>query len=178
MKYIHPHIYVGTVEDIDIIDHVNTSILGACKEPLHRKHARLMGASQEGYLGRAMPKTEPEYLWAEREHALYCNLIDTPDMKYIPDEIISKCLDFIEDETYYQNRHVLIVCNKAESRSPSIGFMYLISKGLFDEYDCFDSAISEFTNLYPAYKPSQGFRDYVEKFFEEHIKKIKENDNG
>lgn len=178
MNFIIPNLYVGTVDDLAITDLDNTSILGACKEPLHRKHARLMGASQEGYLGKAMPKTEPEYLYAEREHALYCNLIDPPDMKYIPDEIINKCLEFIDKERT-DKRNVLIVCNKGESRSPSIALMYLIAKGYYGDFPDLETLISSFKqDFYPYYNPGKGFRAYVEKFYNEYMNKLKEGQNG
>lgn len=161
-------IHVGIVEDIPFAEQMNYSILGACKEPLHRQHARLQGADEEGYLGRAMPKDEPEYLFAEREHALYLNLIDARDMKYIPDECINKALEFIDQEIE-QGRNVLIVCNKAESRSPSIALMWWIRNGDFELFENSYDIISWFkNNVYKNYNPSNGMRDYLNKFWEEY----------
>lgn len=165
MKRIIDRLYVGTVDDIPAA--TGFSILGACKEPLHRKHARLKGASEEGYLGKAMPKDEPEYLYAEREHALYLNLVDARDSKYIPDECICKALDFIYNENA-DGHNVLIVCNKAESRSPSIALMCLIDFGFFMESENFDEVLSIFKkNFYRNYNPSKGMLDYVHKFWNE-----------
>lgn len=173
MTRIVSGLYVGTVEDIPFAEQENLSILGACKDPLHRKHARLKGASEDGYVTKAMQKEEPEYLFAERDHALYLNLIDPKDMKYIPDEVINKALYFIDKETKKYERKVLIVCNKAESRSPSIALMWMIKDGYFeffkDNRNCFEYVIEWFKKeIYPNYNPGQGMKDYVNKFWEDY----------
>lgn len=172
MKKIIDTIYVGTVKDIQFAEQCNYSVLGACKEPLHRKHARLQGASQDGYTGRSMGKEEPEYLYAERDHALYLNLIDARNPKYIPNEVIDKALDFIDKELD-QGRKVLIVCNKAESRSPSISLMWIIKNNYFefflDKRNDFYTLLSDFTDvIYPQYNPSNGMKLYVKQFWEKY----------
>lgn len=167
MYQIVDRLYVGTADEVPFAQQNMFSILGACKEPLHRQHAKLRGTDIEGYLGRAMPKDEPEYLYAEREHALYCNLIDAPDPKYISDEIINKALDFIDVELA-QERNVLIACNKAESRSPSIALMYMIKLRYFCRLWSFDEVYDEFKRMvYPHYNPGKGMAQYVKKFWEE-----------
>lgn len=169
MQKIVEHLYVGTADEAPYVKDFGWSILGACKEPLHRQNARLQGAEQDGYVGRAMPKDEPEYLWAEREHALYCNLIDTPNPEYIPDDIINKCLQFIDKElTLGQN--ILVVCNKAESRSPSIVFMWLINQGVFDTSECWEEAFKSFKNIYSEYQPGNGFLEYTKTYWIKHKK--------
>lgn len=168
MKKIIENLHIGTVENIPFAEQWGYSILGACKEPLHRQHAKLQGTNEEGYVGRVMPKDEPEYLFAERDHALYLNLIDAREAKYIPDECINKALDFIDKEIA-DNRDVLIVCNKGESRSPSIALMWLIKNNRFDRYISGDYLISVFQTLfYKNYNPSNGMKEYVKKFWEEY----------
>lgn len=160
------NLFIGNIGDIPFAENLNYSILGCCKEPLHRQHARLQGASQEGYTGRSMGKEEPEYLYAERDHALYLNLIDARDMKYIPDEVINKGIDFIDKELD-QGRRVLIVCNKAESRSPSIALMWMIKNKIYDYKIEFEEVIEDFIQYwYLNYNPSNGMRKYVAKFWE------------
>lgn len=166
MKKIIERLYVGIVEDVNLAEQQGFSILGCCKEPLHRQHARLQGHTEEGYLGRAMPKDEPEYLWAERDHALYLNLIDARDVKYIPTVVIDKALDFIDKEKK-NGRDVLIACNKGESRSPSIALMWLIKNGTFDEFDTFSDILIRFNDdFYMNYNPSAGMYEYVFNFWE------------
>lgn len=174
MKRIVEHLYIGTVADVLFAEQNNFSILGACKNPLHRQHARLQGASEEGYVCKAMPKDEPEYLFAERDHALYLNLIDARDVKYILDEVINKALDFIDKEIA-DGRDVIIACNKGESRSPSIALMWIIKKmwlienNRIDRNISGDYLISVFKTLfYREYNPSNGMKEYVKKFWKEY----------
>lgn len=166
MYQIVDRLYVGTADEVPFAQQMGFSVLGVCKEPLHRQHAKLRGAETEGYLGRAMPKDEPEYLYAEREHALYCNLIDAADPKYISDEIINKALDFIDAELA-QNRKVLIACNKGKNRSPSIAFMWLIRSGRLFTFDNMYEYFKE--NYYEWYQGSGGMYWYVKKFFENYM---------
>lgn len=168
VQKIVEHLYFGIVEDVGLAKERKFSILGAAKEPFHRKHAKLKGFTQEGYMGRAMPQDEPEYLYAERDHALYLNLIDARDMKYIPDEVINKALDFIDTEIK-DGRDILIACNKGESRSPSIALMWLIKNGIYDCFDAFSDIMIKFTDDFCRnYDPSDGMHDYVYNFWVKH----------
>lgn len=166
MDRIIDGIYIGVVDDIPMAERLNYAILGCCKEPLHRRYARIQGADKDGYTGRSMQKDEPEYLWAERSHALYLNLIDAREPEYIPDEVIDRAIKFIETEIK-DNRDVLIVCNQGESRSPAIAFMYLIHLGLFKDFEDFWEAEQTFKyRYYPNYKPGNGMRQYSKKYWE------------
>lgn len=173
MKRIVDNLFVGVVEDIPFAEQMNYSILGACKEPLHRQHARIQGAAEEGYLTKAMPKSEKEYLFVERDHALYLNLIDARDSKYIPDAVINKALEFIDKE-HKQGRTVLIVCNKAESRSPSIALMWMIKNGEYDLAETIRDVMVNFVEFYyNNYCPSNGMEDYVVNFWNKYREEYK-----
>lgn len=162
MYRIIENLYVGPISMLGFAKECGMSILGACKYPLHQQNARLSGKQVDGYL--RIPKNEPEYYFAEREHALYCNLIDANDKKYIPDVIIERALRFISDEIT-QGKKVFIVCNHGVSRSPSIAFMHLIREGYFDRCATFEDAFKQFKSKYPMYNPNKGFYDYTEMFF-------------
>lgn len=167
MKEVINHLYVGTVEDVKPAMVMGFSILGACKDPLHRQNARISGCDHDGYIFKSMPRNEPEYLFARREHALYCNLIDAPDEKYISDSIIRNALEFLENELS-EGREVLIACNHAISRSPSIVFMYMMLHGYFDSSFSFLNCLHQFQfQYYPKYNPGDGFLNYVAKFWRE-----------
>lgn len=159
-------IYVGTVEDFKLYKGFpNISFLGACKDPLHKIYAKLDNSDTAGYIGRAMPKDQQEYLYAERPHALYCNLIDGDNTSYIPKKTIDKALRFIYNEIQ-EGRDILIICNQAVSRSPSIAFMYLMEHKFFNFNKSFKEVKDEFIKMcYPKYRPSRGFDEYVEKFW-------------
>lgn len=163
-------LYVGPVSTVQLAKECNFSVLGCCKYPLHQQNARLSGASKDGYLKIA--PSEPEYYFAERDHAVYCNLIDAESMEYIPDVIIERAIKFIADEIA-DGRNVLVVCNNGVSRSPSIALMYLIRAGFFDARYTFDDVLKVFCKKYPMYSPNKGMYDYTKRFFE----KYKEQDN-
>lgn len=169
MYKIINNLYVGSVSVLPFAKECNFSVLGCCKYPLHQQNARLTGASKDGYL--KIDKSEPEYYFAERDHALYCNLIDADDMKYIPDVIIERALKFISDEIA-DGRAVVAVCNNGISRSPSVALMYLIREGYFDLCANFEEAVKRFKTKYPMYSPNRGFYDYTKRFFESYIEKL------
>lgn len=172
MVEVYPGLFVGNQEDYETMTSfpnwnefdVEFSFIGAAKYPWHKEHAKMDGSDCEGYEGKAMPKDQKEYLYAEREHALYCNLIDAKDPAYIPDEIISKCLDFIQKEMQ-NDRKVLICCNQGESRSPSIALMYMIEDGFFDDCNGIYNVLKRFDALYPIYKPGNGMSQKVIEFW-------------
>lgn len=170
-------VFVGIPSDIPTAKDTGFSILGVCKDPLHRKHARVTGAEKEGYITKSLPKEEPEYLWADRGTELYCNLIDAKDVKYIPKIVITRALQFLYGQRALGNR-VLIVCNKAESRSPSIALMYMIGINTWSPELNFQEVLENFvTKYYPFYNPGGGMLEYTKRFWEDYqnVKKTEEN---
>lgn len=134
----------------------------------HKMVAKLDNSSEVGYTGN-MAKDQKEYLIAERptSHILAVNLIDAPDSKYIPSVIIEKCLSFIQ-ENYDKGRTVVIACDKGESRSACILFMFLMRNKFFNELMPFSQAEAMFQNVYyPYYNPNKGMRVYTEKFHDD-----------
>lgn len=172
MVEVYPDLFVGNQEDYEVMNSFHNckefekefSFVGAAKYPWHKEHAKMDGSDCEGYEGKAMPKDQKEYLYAEREHALYCNLIDVKDPAYIPDEIILKCLDFIQKEMQ-NDRKVLICCNQGESRSPSIALMYMIEDGFFDDCKSIYDIFIRFKSIYQNYKPANGMEQKVIEFW-------------
>lgn len=172
MVEVYPGLFVGNQENYEVMTSFpqynefekEFSFIGAAKYPWHKEHAKMDGSDCEGYDGKAMPKDQKEYLYAEREHALYCNLIDTKDPAYIPDEIILKCIDFIKKEMQ-NDRKVIICCNQGESRSPSIALMYMIEDGFFDDCKSIYDIFIRFKSLYQNYKPANGMEQKVIEFW-------------
>lgn len=170
-------LFVGMAEEVTLAKNNGFSICGVCKDPLHRLHARIRGTEKEGYITKALPKDEPEYLLADRGHELYCNLIDASDVKYIPVEVINRALRFIHAEKKTGNR-VLVACNRAESRSPSIALMYMIQLDTWKPENNFQDVVENFRNMYyPFYRPSKGMLEYTKRFWEgyQNVKKTEEN---
>lgn len=153
MKEICSNLFIGDEDDyrFNVKGKEGWAIVHACKEPYHRRAL--------GYTGRGAPKNHPEYLIALRDNRLILNLIDPENPNFIPKEIIDKALDFIE-ENLESGKKVLVHCNQGQSRSPSIGLLYLainsyISNNLLEE------AEKDFCEIYPSYNPSLGMRGFL-----------------
>jgi predicted protein tyrosine phosphatase len=153
MIEIHSNLFVGTADDYEfqVKGLPGWMVVHACKEPYHRREL--------GYTSRGAPKNHPEYLIAKRQNRLILNLVDADDPNYIPKEIIDTALEFIK-LGMEQSRKILVHCNKGESRSPSIGLLYLAihTNKLPRE---FVQAEQEFRQVYPFYNPSPGMRGFL-----------------
>ena len=153
MIEIYPNLFVGIAEDYEfqVKGQEGWSVVHACKEPYPRREL--------GYTSRAAPKDHPEYLMAQRENRLILNLVDAPDPAYIRKEIIDAALEFIQNRLS-EGHNVLVHCNLGESRSPSIGLLYLViyTKILSKE---FAVAENEFRQIYPSYNPGTGMKGFL-----------------
>ncbi len=163
MKEIHPRLFVGTENDYEsqVKGKSGWWVVHACKDPYHR---HLLG-----YTGRSAPKNHPEYLVARRDKELFLNLIDATDPNYIPKEIIDAALQFI-DEGMKSGECVFIHCNLGESRSPSIGLLYLAARvtGKLPTASLMQ-AEARFREIYPPYNPKPGVRGFVQQHWAEYV---------
>jgi hypothetical protein len=132
----------------------------AAKEPWHR--------SAIGYTGRACDKAHPEYLIARRDNKLILNLVDAPKAEFFDKRIIDAALEFIYEQLD-AGKSVLIACNKAESRSPSIALLYLIKHGII-KGDTLEDCEAQFMKVYPEYNPGAGIRGFVKEHWNEYVK--------
>ena len=151
MVRISEKVYVGTLEDYELnksSENIYTII--AAKEPYHRRVV--------GYSGRACSKHHPEYLYAERERCLICNLVDVDDVNWISPVIIDKVFKNMS-AALEKGMNVLICCNQGRSRSATIGMMYLHSIGVLEKD--FETSEKEYRLIYPHYEPAKGIRDYA-----------------
>lgn len=148
MVEITKNLFIGDDNDFKQIDE-NWYVIHACKDPYHR---RLLG-----YRTKACPKCD-EYYFAERGNILYLNLVDATDVKYIPNVVINKALEFI-DKHIAQNK-ILVHCNLGESRSPSIGLLYLRKIGYFDGKNALQGMF-EYKEIYEKFNPNHGMMDYI-----------------
>jgi predicted protein tyrosine phosphatase len=163
MIEIFPNLWIGTEEDYEfnVKGKPDWDTVHACKEPYHRQLL--------GYKTRGAPKEHPEYLHAEREHRLFLNLVDAQDPAYINKSIIDAALEFIH-KGLINKQKVLVHCNLGESRSPSIGLLYLV---IYTDKlpKTFPEAERVFRQIYPYYNPGDGMRGFLisnwEKYQEE-----------
>lgn len=162
MIEIYPRLFVGTETDYE--SHVSGNsgwwVVHACKEPYHR---RLLG-----YTGRGAPKDHPEYLIARRGKRLFLNLVDADDPNYVPKEIIDAALAFI-GEGLNSGERVLIHCNLGESRSPSIGLLYLAAHNWELPTASLMEAEARFRAIYPLYNPKPGIRGFLLRRWAEYV---------
>jgi protein-tyrosine phosphatase len=151
MKEIFSHLYVGRADDIPKAKIKDFAVVSAFKDGEHG-HRDLLG-----YKERSAPEGK-EYYFAERSKHLYLNLIDADSADYIPSAVIDKALAFIS-ENIRLGRNVLVACNQAESRAPSLAFLWLYLEGKLPAD--YHRALRTFRTLYPAYSPANGIRQYV-----------------
>jgi hypothetical protein len=162
MIEVFSNLYIGTVDDYEfrVKSQEGWSVVHACKEPYHRREL--------GYTTNGAPKGHPEYLIARRGNRLILNLVDAPNPAYIPKEIIDAALEFIH-KGLSDGRKVLVHCNLGESRSPSIGLLYLAAhtEKLSKE---FATAENEFRQIYPSYNPGAGMKGFLVKNWSNYVR--------
>lgn len=163
MIEIVPNLFIGIEEDYEfgIKGETGWGVIQACKDPYHRREL--------GYTSQAAPKTHPEYLIARRKGRLILNLVDAPNPMYIPKEIIDAALDYIH-ENLNNSKRVLVHCNLGESRSPSIGLLYLAMYTNKVPREFLD-AEKAYQEIYPAYKPGLGMRGFMMKNWDIYVRK-------
>lgn len=144
MISIYPGVYVGTVDEA--FRWKGRAILAA-KEPCHRYAV--------GYSSKAAPKDSPEYLIARRGNRMILNAVDNIAVQWIDKGMIQQALDFVSPE-----EATLIACNQGRSRSPAIALMWMLKCGHIKAASLVD-AENDFKHLYPAYAPTQGYRDFI-----------------
>jgi hypothetical protein len=162
IEIVH-NLYIGTQWDYEfqVKGKEGWHVVHACKEPYHRDAL--------GYTGREAPKGHPEYLIAKRDNRLILNLIDPYDPRYIPKEVIDAALDFIE-EGLSSGKKVLVHCMLGQSRSPSIGLLYMAINGHITN-NTLEEAEKAFYSIYPAYFPHRGIRMFLRENWEEYCLK-------
>lgn len=160
MKEIDKNLFVGNLNDYENNQFDNDYyFVQACKEPCHRKAL--------GYTGRSANENHPEYLIAYRERKIILNMIDPPTGKYFENIMFESSLAFINENLEKGNK-VLIHCNQGISRSPSIGLLYLATKGKIRNEN-FIVAEQDFKKLYPDYAPS-GIKEFLSLNWQNYFK--------
>lgn len=164
MIEIYPRLFIGDETDYEkkVKHKKGWWIVHACKEPYHRQLL--------GYKGRGAPKEHPEYLVAERVNRLFLNMVDAEDPDYIRQQIIDAALEFIH-KALQMGESVLVHCNLGESRSPSIGLLYLVTFTDVLPLSSLEEAEVQFRKLYPKYSPKQGIRCFLSIHWAEYLKR-------
>lgn len=159
MVEIYTNLIVCSAEDyLSLGDNDNYSVAFCAKSPFHQWLV--------GYKGN-LDKHHPEYLIAKRpeRNMIAANLVDVDRDGFVSDSIIKELINFI-DEELAKHKLVLLVCNQGQSRSSSVGLMYLIHKGMFLDCNSFDEVEREYSKIQPNHHPNLGMRIYTKRFWE------------
>jgi len=152
VKNIYTNLFIGSDADCATYEiNPDYSIIHACKTC----HQRAVG-----YKG-SLPPAHPNYLIYENGTHLFLNMVDMPNelQPRFTNPIFNCAIIFIEREI--QNKKILIHCNMGQSRSPSIGLIYLAITGIISS-NSFETAMEEFRKLYPEYLPGTGIMLYMQ----------------
>ena len=146
MKEISSRLFIGNDTDCSVYSKKSDySIIHACKT-CHQKILNYEGS---------LASTNPKHLVYEQDNHLYLNMVDISSalLEQFAIQIFKSAMIFIHREI--KNNNVLIHCNFGQSRSASLGLMYLAITGVIPKKS-YDEAIDEFIKLYPEYIPGIG----------------------
>lgn len=151
MKEIVPNLFIGSDLDCHYVNN-GFAIIHACKT-CHQ--------SGVGYLGN-LSSSNPNYLIYEKKNNLYLNMVDMDRelLSRFTHPIMKNAITFIEK--HINERQILIHCNQGQSRSPSIGIVYLARKNRITPTSYLD-AKNEFIGVYPDFLPGRGIELYLMK---------------
>ncbi len=150
------NLYVGTKEEYQTALNKGMKIVCA----LNRANGYVTHQSIVGWHGRGCDPSSPHYLFKKDADAIYLNMIDGDDPKYVNDEMINPTLEFI-NEHIGQEKDVFIYCSLGESRSPSIALMYLLEQNLIEKSENTFNIFK--TEYYPNYSPKSGNLLYIKR---------------
>jgi len=147
---VYENLYIGGEQDSG--PHYDVVIRAAKK--FHRETL--------GYTGN-LSKSHQHYRFLERPRELILNLVDADSVLYIDHKVISRAIQFIHKNI--DGNSILVHCEQGVSRAPSIGFLYLMYRGVFANLS-FADAILEYLKIYPRYRPNSGIFDFVRICYE------------
>jgi hypothetical protein len=161
MEKILDNLFIGNQQDYENKFFDDTfSFCLAAKNPWHKEAL--------GYTGKSASKEHPEYLWAYRDRGskLILNMVDANSSLFFDKNMINEALNFIEEELF-KGKNVLICCNAGQSRSASLGLLFLIKQGHIKGETLTDCE-AEYLAIYPQYNPGNGIREFVKMNFSEY----------
>lgn len=155
MKEIAEKLFIGDDTDCSIAGK-EFAIIHACKT-CHQ--------SGVGYRGN-LSSSHPNYLIYEKNNHLYLNIVDMDRelLSRYTHPIMQAAIHFIEK--YISESPILVHCNQGQSRSPSIGLVYLARENKITS-NSYSAARNDFLNVYPNYLPGRGIELYLMKNWQE-----------
>jgi hypothetical protein len=149
-------LFVGVKEQYNMARQRGMKIVCA----LNRANGFVTHQSVVGWQGRGCDPRHPHYLFRRDTDAIYLNMIDGDDPKYVNDAMINPALDFMKEHITNGNS-VFVYCSLGESRSPSLALMYLLENNLIEKSaNTFQIFKREY---YPNYQPKNGNLLYIKR---------------
>ena len=136
---------------MECMDDKDFVFVQAAKLPFHK--------SAVGYTTNALEKDHPEYYVAVRANGIALNMVDSDYASMFSVYLFDAALNYIDIKNR-EGKKILIHCNEGISRSPSIGLLYLATKGKISNKD-YMSAKADFDKIYTTYYPNRGVRDFL-----------------
>lgn len=140
----------------------NVSYLLCAKNPFHKNVV--------GYENKCS-KDHQEYLVAYRpeNNVMALNMVDAPKVEFFSDKMIYPAIEFIGKELE-NHRNVVVICNKGESRSPTMCLMYMMKNNVFDKNLSHSEVFSEFSKLARNWNPRLGILQYCVSYWDKYRK--------
>jgi len=152
---VFSNVMIGGTDDC-MNGHGAVSVVHACKHPCHQRVLQYKGS---------LPPSHPNYLFFRRDQDLYLNIID-PDTPLFKLETFQIFLEFAMEQEGVHNRSLLIHCNSAQSRAPSLAMIYWKHiEGL--EGREYDFVKQGFLQIYPDFDPGAGIEAFMIANWEE-----------
>lgn len=153
IQILDTKIFIGTVDDLAQANDYDWAFVHATQSI----HYRIFGWNRTT---NNPNKNHPNYIFYEKDNRLSLNWVDGAAHLYSWSgvETFNKILDFIEK--WSNQRKVLIHCDQGQSRSPTLGLLYLAKRLKRIPNDSYEDARKEFIKIYPNYLPG-GIGEYV-----------------
>ncbi len=155
------NLYIGSLIDLNKTNEKEWAVIHATQTI----HYRIFGWNRTT---NKPDRDHPNYIYYEKDNKLSLNWVDGAAhlYKWSGTETFIKTLDFIDK--WISKKNVLIHCDQGQSRSPTLGLLYLAKRAKTISNDSFATANEEFTQGYPYYLPG-GIGEYVKKNWNEII---------
>lgn len=126
------------------------AVVHAAKHPCHQRVLQYKGS---------LPPSHPNYLFLRRDQDLFLNIID-PDVPLFKLETFKIFLEFAMEQEGVHNRGLLIHCNSAQSRAPSLAMIYWKHIEGLEGRD-YDFVKQGFLQIYPDFDPGAGIEAFM-----------------
>lgn len=155
------NLFIGSMHDLSQTNEKEWAFVHATQTI----HYRLFGWNRTT---NKADKSHQNYICYENNNRLSLNWVD--GASYLYDwsgvETFIKILDFIDK--WISKKNILVHCDQGQSRSPTLGLLYLAKRAKIISNDSFQAAKIEFMQYCPYYLPG-GIGEYVQKNWNEII---------